>query len=130
MENRGRELPSDLVHVGQHQHQPLGGRECRRQCAGLQSAMRGTRCTALALHFDDVRYLPPDILLSGSGPDIGIFGHRGRWGYRVDRANFADRIGNPGDSLIPFERSSFGHDEAPLAADSSNMSIAWQGHCS
>ena len=35
----GTELPRDLVHVGNHQQQPLRGGKCRRQRAALQRAV-------------------------------------------------------------------------------------------
>jgi hypothetical protein len=47
MEDRGGQLAGDLVHIGDHQQQPLRGREGRGQRTGLQAP-----CTAPAAPSD------------------------------------------------------------------------------
>jgi hypothetical protein len=71
-----RQLPCDLVHVGDHQQQALGRRERRRQGPGLQRAVHGSGLPALALHLDDGRHTAPEIRPSLGGPLIGPFTHR------------------------------------------------------
>ena len=91
MHSEGRELPCNLVHIGDHQEQALGGGEGCRQCTRLQRSMDRTRGSAFGLHFGDLRYHAPKIGLPAACPFVADLGH-GRAGS--DREN-RDRLAHP-----------------------------------
>ncbi len=144
MEDRGRQLAGDLVHVGDHQEQALGGREGGGEGAALEGAMGGTGSAALALHLDDVGHAAEDVRPPLRGPLIGQLGHgRGRRD-RVDRADLVQPIGHPGAGLVAVERrhgraagrgtcgrhSRRIDQQAAHGAASGTISMAWHGHWS
>jgi hypothetical protein len=49
-----RELAGDLEHVGEHQQQPLRGREGRGEGTGLEGPVQRAGGARLALHLDDL----------------------------------------------------------------------------
>src|ERR1043166_755957 len=55
MEDGAGEFTSDLVHVRDHQEEPLGGSEGCGQCPGLEGTVYGTCCAAFGLHLHDER---------------------------------------------------------------------------
>jgi len=57
----GREFPGDLVHIGEHEQQPLRRGKRGRQGARLQGAMDGARSTRFTLHFHHGRDRSPNI---------------------------------------------------------------------
>ena len=75
MEHRRGQLAGDLVHVGDHQHEPLRRGEGGGQRTGLQSAMRGTGGTGLALHFHHQRHAAPDVADPFRSPLVGQLAH-------------------------------------------------------
>ena len=76
VDDAGGEFARDLVHVGDHQHEPLRRGEGGRQRAALQRAVHGAGGAALALHLDDVGNAAPDVGLALAGPLIRQFRHR------------------------------------------------------
>ena len=58
MDDAGRELAGDLVHVGNHQQQTLRRGEGGRQAAALQSSVHCRHGAAFALHFHHVGNVP------------------------------------------------------------------------
>ena len=100
MENRGRQLPRDLVHVGDHQQQPLRRRKCSRQGPALQRPMYRSRRAPFALHLHHGRDRSPHIGASRSGPLVRPFPHRGRGGNGVDRDDLAQMVGHIRGRLI------------------------------
>mmetsp|Transcript_16002 Transcript_16002/g.43308 ORF Transcript_16002/g.43308 Transcript_16002/m.43308 type:complete len:1074 (+) Transcript_16002:1190-4411(+) len=62
VENAGKHLSGDFVHVGDHQEQSLGSSVGRSQSSSLQSTVKGTGSTALTLHFCDVDNLIEAVL--------------------------------------------------------------------
>jgi hypothetical protein len=104
VEDRRGELAGDLVHVRNHEHQPLGGGEGRRQGAGLQGAVGRARGAALALHLGDDGYVPPEVGLAFGCPLVGKLGHGGRGRDGVDGADFVGAVGHVGRRLVTFDR--------------------------
>ena len=104
-----RQLSRDLVHVGYHQEEPLGGGECRRQRSRLKRSMHRSGRSALRLHLDDRRHRSPDVRAPGRRPLVGELTHRRRRGDRVDGDDFAQPMRHgcgglvavDGDSLVP-----------------------------
>ena len=159
VEHGGCEFARDLVHVGQHQHQPLRCGERRGQRAGLQRAVHAAGGAALGLHLLHHRDLAPEVALPGGRPGVGQLGHHRGWRDRIDRADFVDAVGDPGDGGVAvhgFKRDggrhgvlhslgrahgrtlkragATGSPRLPMgsvaAAGSGTISMAWQGHCS
>jgi hypothetical protein len=115
VEYRRRQLAGDLVHIGQHQQQALGGGKGRRQRAGLQGTMDGPGGAALALHFDDARHRAPEIFLAARGPLIGPLAHgRGR-GDGIDGDDFVEAVRHQGGGLVAIDDQGAwrGHDSLP-----------------
>ena len=61
VQHRRRQLAGDLVHVRDHQQQPLRRGERRRERAALQRAMQRPGGAALALHLDHRGHGAPDV---------------------------------------------------------------------
>ena len=61
MHDRRRQFAGDLVHVGDHQQQALGGGEGGGQRPGLQGAVDGPGRAGLALHLDHLGHRAPEI---------------------------------------------------------------------
>jgi len=103
MEDGRRQFAGNLVHVGDHQQQPLRRGERRGQRAGLQRAMHGTRRPAFGLQFDDAGYATPDIEFALCRPFIGQLAHAGRRGNRVDGDHFGNAEGHVGDGFVAID---------------------------
>ncbi len=76
MEDSRQQLAGDLVHVGDHQQQPLRGRESRRQGAGRQSTVHGTGRPGFGLHLGDRRDNTPDVRFGLGRLGVRHFAHR------------------------------------------------------
>ena len=59
VEDRRRQFPGDLEHVGDHQEQALRRSECRRQRPGRQRSVNGSGGAPLRLHLHDDRNRAP-----------------------------------------------------------------------
>ena len=94
------QLPSDLVHVGDHQQQSLRRGKCSAEGARLQCAMHGASGPALALHLGDQWHGAPDVLASRCLPLIGPLRHGGRRGDRVDGDHLRKPVRHPCTGLI------------------------------
>ena len=92
VENGRKQFAGDLVHVGDHQQQTLGGGEGGGQAAGLQGTMHGAGGTAFALHLGHLNDLAEHILLAESGPLVHEFRHRRRRGNRIDGRVLTEQI--------------------------------------
>ena len=64
MEDRAGQFAGDLVHVGDHQQQALGGGEGGGEGAGLKGAVHGSCRAAFGLHFDHEGDCAPEIFLA------------------------------------------------------------------
>ena len=100
MEDRGDQLAGDLVHVGDHEQQALGGGEGGAQCTSAQRTVNGAGHTGLGLHLGDDRDGTPDVLLLGGG--LGVRFGRHRRGRRdgIDGYDFTCGICNVRTCLV------------------------------
>ena len=96
IEDRRQHFAGDLVHVGEHQHQPLGCGEGRRQNPGRQTPVHGSGRPALGLHLDDGQRQAEDALPSLRGPFVRQFPHRRRRGNRVNGGNLGKGVTHVG----------------------------------
>ena len=94
------QLPGDLVHIGDHQQQPLAGCESGGQGASLQRAVDCPGCAPFRLHLYDEGFAAPDILIAPRGPGVGQLAHRRGGGDGVDGYDFVGLVGNVGRSLV------------------------------
>ena len=76
VEDTGKSLSGYLVHVGNHEQQPLRGRVGRREGTRAQRAMDGPRGTTLRLHLNDLDGRAEDVLEPMRRPLIHVIGHR------------------------------------------------------
>jgi hypothetical protein len=104
VEHRRRQLARDLVHVRDHQQQPLRRGEGRGQGAGLQRAVYGTGGTGFALHYDDRGDGAPEIRPLLGRPGVGPFAHRRRGRDRIDRDHFIQGVGDTGSGFVSIEQ--------------------------
>ena len=84
VEHTGNQLACNLVHIGNHQEQTLGSRECCSESTSLQGAMNGTCSTSLRLHFLNAYGLAPQVLATTSSPFVNMLRHRRRRSNGVD----------------------------------------------
>ena len=92
MEHAGQHLAGDLIHVGDHQQQALGGGIGGGQSAGAQRAVYGTGCAGLGLHLHHLDLGAEDVLQAVGAPLVDEVGHRGRRRDGVDSGNLGKRI--------------------------------------
>ncbi len=104
----GREhLTCYLVHVGNHEQQPLRGGECRGQSACLQRTVHGSSRPGLALHLGDLDGLAPKVLLAVSSPLVHVLRHCGGRRDRVDCGMLAEQVCYVGSSLVAVTSDEF-----------------------
>ena len=94
------ELARDLVHVRDHQEQPLRRGERGRQGAALQRAVERAGRASLALHLDDRGDASPDVRPSLTRPLVGELGHRRGRRDRVDAADLVEPVGGRRRRLV------------------------------
>ncbi len=94
MEDAGQKFAGNLVHVGDHEQQTLGGCEGRRQCASGKAAVHGAGRARFGLHFTHSHGLPHEIFHALGGPFVHVFSHDGRRGNGVDCGSVAQGIGD------------------------------------
>ena len=89
----GREhFTGDLVHVRNHQQQPLAGGVGGGQRTGTERTVNRAGGTGLGLHFDDLKRLTEHVLLALARPGVSVLTHRRRGGDRVDRRDFTEGV--------------------------------------
>ncbi len=93
VEHGGQLLGRDLVHIGDHEQQALGGGVGAGESACAQGAVDRTGGAGLGLHLDHLYLGSEDVLQTVGGPLVNQVGHGAGRGDRVDRRNFAERIG-------------------------------------
>ena len=98
-----RQLAGNLVQIGQHQQQPLGGGKGGHQGTGLQRPVHGTGRAGLGLHLHHTGHLPPEIGFAQSRPVIGVFAHHRGGGNRIDGNGFAQAVSHRGHRFIAVE---------------------------
>ncbi|CDB92844.1 uncharacterized protein BN610_01519 [Acidaminococcus intestini CAG:325] len=77
VEDAREHFAGNLIHVRDHEEQPLGSRVGCRQGAGLQGTVNSTGSTAFGLHFNNVDRLTEEVLFTVGRPFIDMFRHRG-----------------------------------------------------
>ena len=92
MEYSGQQLAGYLVHVREHQEQPLRGSEGRGERAGDEGAMDRSGRACLRLELPDSQDLAEDILSPLGCPLVGNLPHGGRGCDRIDCRRLAQRI--------------------------------------
>ena len=92
VEHAGQQLAGDLVHIGDHQQQALGGGIGGGQSAGGQGAVDGAGGAGLRLHLNDLHGGAEDILLALGGPLVHIVGHGAGRSDGVDAGYLSERI--------------------------------------
>ena len=88
VEDRAGEFARDLVHVGDHQQEPLRCREGGGERPRLQGSVQCAGRAAFALHLDHRRDGAPDIGLLFGRPLVRPFAHVGRRSNRINRDDF------------------------------------------
>ena len=100
MEDTGKKLTGNLVHVRDHQQKTLGCRIGRREGACVQTAVNSTCCTGFSLHFLHFDSAAENVLSACCGPLIHIVSHRAGRGDRVDCCNFCECVGYMGGCVV------------------------------
>ena len=96
----GRQLTGDLVHVGDHEHEPLAGCESGTQRAALQGAVHGCSGPGLGLHLGDERHHSPDVPLTLRRPGVAMLRHGAGGSDGVDRDDPVELIGDARDRFV------------------------------
>ena len=112
----GLQAAGDLVHVGDHQQQALGGSEGGGEGAGGQRAVDRAGGPRLRLHLGDAHRLAEDVLPAGGAPLIGQLRHDGRGGDGVDGSHLGKGVGHVRRSGIAIHGDDFSfHGETSFA---------------
>ena len=98
------EFARDLLHVGDHQQQPLRCGERGRQGTGLERPVDRAGGAGFTLHFHHRGNGVPEILHPSRRPLVGPFAHGRRGGDGVNRDDFAELIGDVGYGFVGIER--------------------------
>ena len=124
MEHRRGQFAGDLVHVGQHQHQPLTGGEGGGERPACRAPCTVPAAPPFALHLHHRGDVAPQVGLPLCRPGVGQFGHGRARGDGVDGTHFAQLVRHPGRGFVAVN-----HDQFMFHWDSSGWrsSMAWQG---
>ena len=90
----GHQLTGQLVHVGNHQQQALGGGVGGGQRARGQRAVDRTGGAGLGLHLDDIDGGAEDVFAALGGPLVHIVGHGAGRGDGVDARHLGEGVGH------------------------------------
>lgn len=100
MHHRRCQLAGNLVHVRDHQQQPLRRGEGSGERSPLQCSMQRARGAAFALHLDHSRHLAPNVGHSIRRPLVGPFTHRRRRSNRIDGDHLVRPMGDVGCRFV------------------------------
>ena len=100
MEDAGEQLTGDLIHVGDHQKEALGGGVCSGKGAGRQRAVHRTGGACLGLHLHYLYGSSENVLLTRGGPLIHVVSHGAGRRDRVDARNLGERVGYPRGRVV------------------------------
>ncbi|MNF79985.1 hypothetical protein D3C84_622160 [compost metagenome] len=125
MEHRRGQFAGDLVHIRQHQHQPLTGGEGGGERPRLQGAVYSAGRPPFTLHLHYCGDIAPEVTLPLVRPGVGQLRHGRGGGDGIDGAHFAQLVRHPGRGFVAID-----HDQFMFHWDSSGWrsSMAWQGH--
>ncbi len=101
------ELAGDLVHVGDHEQEALGGGKGGGEGSTLKGAVHGAGGAAFTLQLGDSGDGSPDIALPFLAPLVGELGHGGGGGNGVDGDDFGETVGDGGGGFVTVEDRSF-----------------------
>ena len=100
VENTGKQLAGDLVHVGDHQQQALGGGVGGGQSAGIEGTMNGAGSAGLRLHLLHLDSRAKNVLAALGGPLVDIVSHGAGRGDGVDGGYFSEGVGYVGGGVV------------------------------
>ncbi len=92
VDHAGAELTRDLVHVGDHQQQALGGGEGHSECTAGERAMDSTGRAGLGLHLHHAQLLAEDVGAPLGRPLVRHLAHAGRGCDRIDRGDIGKGV--------------------------------------
>ena len=92
MDDARQQLTCDLVHVGDHQQQTLGGGVRCGERARRQRAVHSTGGAGFGLHLYNADFLPENVLLTIGRPLVGQVSHYGRGSDGVNRRDVGKGI--------------------------------------
>ena len=92
MDDAGKQLACDFVHIRDHEQKSLRCRVGGRERTGCKGAVYGARSACLGLHLHDLDSFPEDILEARSGPRIRHFSHGAGRSNGIDGGYFRERI--------------------------------------
>mmetsp|Transcript_3981 Transcript_3981/g.7753 ORF Transcript_3981/g.7753 Transcript_3981/m.7753 type:complete len:781 (-) Transcript_3981:501-2843(-) len=99
--HKRKQLPRNLVHLGDHQQQPLRRGEGGGQRAGLQRAVHRACCPGLALELHHTRHRAPQVGTSLGGPEVRRLAHWGGRGDGVDGHHLGQLVRDVGGGVAP-----------------------------
>ena len=100
VEDARQEFPGNLVHIRNHEQQPLGSRIGRGQSTGSQGAVYGTGSAAFSLHFLNLDNLAEHVLDALGCPFIHFFCHSRARRDRINSGYISKHIGHIGGSRV------------------------------
>ena len=104
VEHGGQQLTGQLVHVGDHEQQALGGGVGGGQRARGQGAVDGARRAGLRLHLDDLDGGAEDVLAALGSPLVHIVGHGAGGSDGVDARHLGKGVGHMGGRGVAVHR--------------------------
>ena len=100
VEDAGQALAGNLVHVGNHEEQALGGRVGGGEGTSTQRAVDGACGTGLGLHLDDAHGRAEDVLQALGRPLVDMVGHGAGRRDGVDARDLGEGVRHPGCRLV------------------------------
>ncbi|MNV21151.1 hypothetical protein D3C71_1120790 [compost metagenome] len=107
MEHSSGQFPGDLVHIRQHQHQPLTGGEGGGERPRLQGAVYSAGRPPFTLHLHHCGDVTPEVSLPLVRPGVGQLGHGRARGDGVDGTDFAQLVRHPGRGFVAIDHDQF-----------------------
>ena len=92
MNNARKEFACDLIHIRDHQEQPLGSGVSGGQSASREGTVHCTGSACFGLHLRNLYFSSEKILSVCSSVLVRLIRHRGRRGDRIDCGNVRKRI--------------------------------------
>ena len=103
VKHHGHQFSGNLVHVGDHQQQPLGGRKGGGKCPRGETPVNSAGSTGFRLHLRHIQHLAEDILASVGCPLITIFAHGAGRRNGIDGRHIAHGVSHMGRRLISLD---------------------------
>ena len=100
MEYARQQFAGNFIQIRYHKQQALGCGKRGGQCAGGEGTVNGSGSSGLRLEFRYLYGLTENVFSSFGRPFIGVFGHSGRGGDRVDGGYVGGGVRYMGGCLI------------------------------